>query len=257
MATVSKMPFHHSTAYGWLMLAGIVLSIALWSRVAARDHRLVLIYVAALAGAFLGAKFVYLASEGWLHWHDPNRWIVLATGKSITGALLGGYVAVEIAKRLLNYKRSTGDWFAIIAPLGIMLGRVGCILQGCCLGEVCEPSWFTMNDTTGIARWPAALVELLFNALMLAVALLLRRKRILPGQHFHIYLISYGIFRFFHEFLRDTPRILGPMSGYQIASLAVAMLGIAGFVLRRPSATHTLDSANDNNHHLQVKTNLL
>jgi phosphatidylglycerol:prolipoprotein diacylglycerol transferase len=226
----------HSTAYGWLMLAGIVVSIMMWSRLARRDERLVLIYIAALAGAFVGAKVVYLAAEGWLHWHDTNRWLVLATGKSITGALLGGYAAVEAAKRVVGYKNATGDWFAVIAPLGIMLGRVGCILQGCCLGEVCAPSWFTMNDASGIARWPAALVELLFNGLMLGVVLLMRWRKVLPGQHFHIYLMAYGVFRFFHEFVRDTPRILGPISGYQIAALALAILGAVGFFLRqRPS----------------------
>jgi len=223
-----------STAYGWLTLAGVFMSIFFWSRVARRDSRLVLIYVAALAGAFLGAKVVYLAAEGWLHWHDTNRLIVLATGKSITGALLGGYVAVEIAKRLVDYRDPTGDWFAIIAPLGIMLGRVGCFLQGCCLGIVCAPSWFTIADSHGIPRWPASLVELLFNAIMLGIALLMRWRKVLPGQHFHIYLMAYGIFRFFHEFLRDTPRILGPISGYQIAALAVALLGAVGFVLRQP-----------------------
>ena len=62
-----------STAYGWLMLAGIIVSIALWSRVARRDERLVLIYIAALAGAFIGAKIVYLAAAGWLPWHDEHR----------------------------------------------------------------------------------------------------------------------------------------------------------------------------------------
>src|SRR6266567_145600 len=154
-----------STAYGWLMLAGIFVSIVLWSRVARRDERLVLIYVAALAGAFLGAKIVYLGAEGWLHWHDENRWLILATGKSITGALLGGYAAVEIAKRLLGYKGVTGDWFALIAPLSIMVGRVGCVLHGCCLGRVCSASWFSVADTTGVARWPATQVELIFNAL--------------------------------------------------------------------------------------------
>jgi phosphatidylglycerol:prolipoprotein diacylglycerol transferase len=224
----------NSTAYGWLTLAGIVVSIFLWSRVAQRDSRLVFIYIAALAGAFLGAKIVYLAAEGWLHWHDANRWVVLATGKSITGALLGGYGAVELAKRLTGYRETTGDWFAVIAPLGIMLGRVGCILHGCCLGVECAPSWFTMNDAGGTARWPAALVELLFNAVMLGVALFFQRRKIFQGQRFHIYLMAYGIFRFAHEFLRDTPRILGPISGYQIAALAVALLGAIGFCVRQP-----------------------
>lgn len=226
----------HSTGYGWLMLAGIFVSLALWSRVARRDSRLVLIYIAALAGAFLGAKLVYLAAEGWLHWHDEHRWLILATGKSITGALLGGYAAVEFAKHFLGYRSATGDWFAIIAPVGIMLGRVGCVLHGCCLGRACETSWFTMNDSAGVARWPAALVELLFNALMLGVILLLRQRKIFPGQHFHLYLIAYGLFRFAHEFLRDTPQILGPISGYQIAALAIVALGAGGFVRRQRAA---------------------
>jgi len=226
----------HSTAYGWLMLAGIFTSIIFWSRLARRDERLVLIYVAALVSAFLGAKIVYLASEGWLHWHDANRWVILATGKSITGALLGGYIGVEIAKRLLKYYGVTGDWFAVIMPIGVMLGRIGCFINGCCLGRVCEPSWFTLNDVNGVARWPAVPVEFLFNALMLGVILLFRWGRIAPGQLFHIYLMAYGVFRFFHEFMRDTPQILGPISGYQIASLAVALLGLAGFLNRRSPA---------------------
>ena len=228
-----KFPLLHSTAYGWLMLAGIFTSIFLWSQMIKRDDRLVLVYVAALAGAFLGAKLVYLGAEGWLHWHDPNRWVILATGKSVTGALLGGYLAVEIAKRLLGYRGTTGDWFAVIVPVGIVLGRIGCILNGCCLGRACEPSWFTVNDANGVTRWPAALVELLFNALMLGSILILRRQKILPGQHFHIYLMAYGLFRFFHEFLRETPQIVGPVSGYQIAALAIFALGAAGFAMRR------------------------
>jgi phosphatidylglycerol:prolipoprotein diacylglycerol transferase len=228
-----KFPPVNSTAYGWLMLAAIIVSIIFWSRLARRDERLLLIYLAALAGAFLGAKLVYLGAEGWLHWHDSNRWVVLATGKSITGALLGGYVAVETAKHLLKYNRATGDWFAIIVPVGIMLGRIGCFLNGCCLGRICEPSWYALNDVHGVARWPAVPVEFLFNALILGVILLFRWGRIMPGQLFHFYLMSYGTFRFFHEFMRDTPRILGPFSGYQFAALGVAVLGAVGFMVRQ------------------------
>lgn len=230
-----------STAYGWLMLAGIILSIGFWLRIAKRDERLLLIYLAALAGAFIGAKLTYLGAEGWLHWHDANRWTVLATGKSITGALLGGYAAVEIAKWQLGYTRATGDWFAVIAPLAIMLGRVGCITHGCCLGCACEASWFTMNDASGVARWPAAPVELLFNAVMLATVLALRWRRMLPGQRFHIYLMAYGLFRFAHEFLRDTPRIVGTLSGYHLAALGIALLGCVGFIRRQRARRMTND----------------
>src|SRR5260221_743099 len=216
------MPARQSTAYGWLMLAGIFVSILFWSRLAKRGSRLVFIYLAALAGAFLGAKLTYLGAEGWLHWHDQDRWMQFATGKSILGGLLGGYAGVEIVKRLLGYTNATGDWFALIAPVGIMLGRVGCILHGCCLGRPCEPSWFTINDAAGAARWPAALVELIFNAAMLGAILLLCWRKLWPGQPFHLYLIAYGFVRFAHEFLRATPPIARPFSGYQFAALGVA-----------------------------------
>ena len=229
----------HSTAYGWLMLAGIFVSILFWSRLAKRDERLLVIYVAALASAFLGAKLVYLGAEGWLHWGANDFWLQLATGKSILGALLGGYAGVEIAKRLLGYTSATGDWFAFIAPVGILLGRIGCWLHGCCLGQLCEPSWFTITDARGDARWPAVPLEILFNATAILAFCFLRHRRILPGQHFHLYLMAYGAFRFFHEFMRATPRLIGPISGYQIAALAVLLLGAIAFV-RRKNESRTL-----------------
>jgi phosphatidylglycerol:prolipoprotein diacylglycerol transferase len=226
-----------SQAYGWLMLAGIFVSLLMWARLAKRDDRLVVIYVAGLLGAFAGAKLVYFLAEGWLHWNDPDRWMVLATGKSVTGALLGGYPAVEIAKKMCGYNRATGDWFAVVVPVGILFGRVGCLLQGCCLGKVCAPAWYTLRDAEGAERWPAVPLEMAFNILALVVAVILGRMHKLPGQHFHLYLMGYGVFRFFHEFMRNTPGVAGWLSGYQIAALAIFMLGLWGFILRRAKST--------------------
>jgi phosphatidylglycerol:prolipoprotein diacylglycerol transferase len=222
-----------STAYGWLMLVGIFLSIVFWSRLARRDERLLKIYFAALFSAFLGAKLVYLAAEGWMFWDYPQRWVIWATGKTILGALLGGYIGVEIAKKLTGYTEPTGDWFALIAPLGIALGRVGCLVQGCCLGMRCAPAWWTIRDARGMARWPAVPVEIAFNLVAVVVFAVLRRRQWFRGQHFHLYLIAYGLFRFGHEFVRATPRVAGEISGYQFAAIAVAGLGIVGFVRRR------------------------
>jgi phosphatidylglycerol:prolipoprotein diacylglycerol transferase len=226
-----------STAYGWLMLGGIAISILFWSRLARRDDRLLMVYVAALGGAFFGAKVIYIVAEGWLHFGAPDMWLQLATGKSILGALLGGYLAVELAKKWVGYPGATGDWFAYIAPIGIMVGRVGCLLHGCCQGITCQPAWYTLKDADGVSRWPAVPMEILFNAVAVVAFFILRRQKKLAGQHFHLYLISYGIFRFLHEFVRQEPHILGPFSGYQIAALAVLALGVVGFVRRRKRIT--------------------
>jgi phosphatidylglycerol---prolipoprotein diacylglyceryl transferase len=218
--------------YSVLMALGIAGSFLFWRRLARRSEPLLAIYITALCGAFIGAKLVYLFAEGWMHFGATDQWMQLATGKSILGALLGGYVAVELAKRWLGYDRATGDWFAAIVPVALIIGRTGCLLQGCCLGKTCPRAWYTLDDHGGQARWPAVPVEMLFNAVALGAFFVMRKRGILPGQHFHIYLIAYGLFRFAHEFVRDTPALAFGVSGYQLAALAVAALGAWGFVRR-------------------------
>ena len=163
----------------------------------------------------------------------PDVWLQLATGKSILGGLLGGYAAVELAKVWLRYPGITGDWFAAIVPIGIMLGRLGCLRQGCCQGIPFGHAWFTITDANGQARWPAVPVEMLFNLTVFLWLLALRKRQIWPGQHFHLYLIAYGGFRFVHEFARDEPRLALSMSGYQFAALAVLAFGLFRFFQRR------------------------
>ena len=219
--------------YPLLVVAGIAVTFTLWSRLARRDHRLVLIYLWALVSAFAGAKLVYLAAEGWMFASSPDRWLIWATGKTILGALLGGYLGVELVKKMTGYAQPTGDWFALVTPLGILLGRIGCLLHGCCLGERCAPAWWTLADARGEARWPAVPLEIAFNVFALGAVFVLRRLRLAPGQHFHLYLIAYGLFRFAHEWMRATPKIVLGLSGYHVAALAVTALGILGFVRRQ------------------------
>lgn len=231
-----------SPVYVIIMLGGILLG-ALWSSKKFRnDQRLIQIYALGVVSAFVGAKIGYLFAEGWLHRDDPNFWLYLASGKTILGALLGGYAGVEFAKHLAGYRQATGDWFATAVPLGIAAGRIGCLVHGCCLGRQCAPAWFTLADKSGIHRWPAPLAELLFNLSAAAVFYFMRRRHILPGQHFHLYLIAYGLFRFAHEFIRNTPPILGPFTGYQILALAVTLLGTIGYIRR--SRTMLTQNAN-------------
>ena len=221
------------SAYGWCMLGAIGLSLFFWRRLARADERLLAIYASALLAAFVGAKLVYIFSEGWVSKDGVIFWQTWWTGKSILGGLLGGYAGVELAKMATGYRRATGDWFAAIVPWGILLGRAGCLSYGCCLGRPHAASWFTLADRDGIERWPAVPVEMAFNLAMGCFFLLLRQGARLPGQHFHLYLIAYGVFRFLHESQRDTPRLLGPVTGYQIAAVGLIVLGLYGYWKRR------------------------
>ncbi len=227
------MPSHKllpgSAAYAALMAGGILIGAIFWYRRSQGQSHLLLIYLGALVGGFTGAKIAYLLAEGWLDWQQADRWLRWATGKSVLGGLLGAYAGVEITKHLTGHNRSTGDAFAVIVPMGILLGRVGCYLNGCCLGKP-RVGVFAARDTHGIARWPASAVEGAFQIGMLVAILLLQRHGLLRDRLFFLYLIAYGLFRFAHEFMRDTPKLFMGISGYQILALGMAVLG---FVMLR------------------------
>lgn len=206
------------------MTAGILIGAVYWYRRSRGQSDLLLIYLGALIGGFAGAKIAYLIAEGWLVWQEPNRWLHWATGKSVLGGLLGAYAGVELTKHLVGHQRSTGDAFAVIVPIGILLGRIGCFMNGCCLGKP-TAGVFAARDVSGIARWPAPFVEGAFQVVMLITILLLQRRSLLHDRLFFLYLTAYGVFRFLHEFMRDTPKIWLGLSGYQFISLAMTALG--------------------------------
>ncbi len=239
--------------YPILAIVGLLFTSLLFGRLTARsdfnnDHRLPAIYLAGLIGAFLGAKFVYMLAEGWMlmpaYSENPALvWQAWLTGKTVTGALLGGYLSVELAKKWLDYPRATGDLFAVLAPLGLGLGRVGCWVQGCCLGVTQHAAWWTIVDAHGDHRWPSVQIELAFNLALFTFALVCWRRRWFEGQLFHIYLIAYGVFRFGHEFLRDTPALFGPISGYQVAALGILALGALRYRQREQQRLGTAERA--------------
>ena len=225
----------HLSIYGPLFLIGILLTAWLWGWMTRRskgkhDVRLTIVYFAGLLGALIGAKIAFLLAEGWFYRAD---WIALLSGRSVTGALLGGYIAVEIAKKALRYPSTTGDFFAVIVPLALALGRVGCLVEGCCAGVACSADhWWAWHDQGGVARWPSQMVELLFNLAFVIWALVATRLNWLPGNRFHIYLIAYGLFRFGHEFLRERIEIAGDLGGYHFIALALVAFGLVRFLQR-------------------------
>jgi phosphatidylglycerol:prolipoprotein diacylglycerol transferase len=228
-----------SPLYLLMMLLGIGWGAVYWFRQSRKDSRVAVIYAVGLAGAFLGAKLAFLFAEGWQYSDHPQRWMIWLSGKSIMGALPGGWIGVEASKRLLGYTETTGDRFALLIPIPLILGRIGCLHAGCCQGI-----------PLGSGHWPAVPVEIGFQVVALGGLIWLGRKPFLTGQHFHLYLIAYGLFRFVHEFLRATPKPFFGLSGYQIIALATAVAGFLAYQHRRKSlsgrplsASHHSESA--------------
>ncbi len=166
--------------------------------------------VGAILGALFGARGVAWLEALPLYLGQPVDWHLLPTGKSIVGALLGGWGGVELAKRRLGLFHPSGDVFVFPLLLGMAIGRVGCLLTGLedgTYGLATSLPW-GIDFGDGVKRHPAPLYEILFLA-GLAVFFVWRirtgRQR---GCMFSQFLLGYLAYRFCAEFLK--PRVLLP-----------------------------------------------
>lgn len=157
----------------------------------------------AFIGLVVGAKLPVLLSYG-------LRPEFAATGKSVLGALMGAYLAVRLAKHWTGQSwKGGGDAFVLPLAAGLAVGRVGCLLNGCC--------W-------GVGGFPAPLLEIAFHAMAFGVFCLLRARHALQGAWFPLYMAAYCMFRFLTEFIRVEPRVLAGLTVYQwIAAAGVAV----------------------------------
>lgn len=129
-------------------------------------------------------------------------------GRTILGGVIGGLVAVEIAKRRMGARYSTGPLWALAIPAGEFFGRIGCYFNGCCGGRVC--SW---------GHYPT---QLMMAGSALALFGVLFWKR----QHWPVwplFLIGWGLSRFVIEFFRESA------SGPGISVAQWACLGVLGY----------------------------
>ena len=190
-------------------------------------------------GAVAGAKIGVVLGDALWPLRPFDDWAaLLASGRSIAGALLFGFLAVEAAKPLLRYDIPPNDRFAVALPFSIAIGRVGCLVAGCCRGAPHDgPLAIAYDD--GVLRHPAQLYEALFQLLAGWALLAMWRRKILFGRLFALYLAAYGVFRFATEFIRDTAKPYGGLSAYQWMALAMVLAGATAIYLRtrRPPAS--------------------
>lgn len=119
--------------------------------------------------------------------------------------------------------RASGNavaYFSLLVPgivLGHALGRLGCFFGGCCYGKVTDGIFgvvFPEGSPAAIAYpaadgrsqsvYPTQLFEAVFEFVLFVILMASRKK---TGRYqTEIYMIAYGVFRFFLEFLRGDDR---------------------------------------------------
>jgi phosphatidylglycerol:prolipoprotein diacylglycerol transferase len=200
---------------------------------ALQDDRRWIVIAAAAVGALFGSRLLGLLEHApvtGFDWRD----LLLPGGKTIVGGLLGGWIAVEIAKAIARIKGPTGDLFAVPLCIGIAVGRIGCFLAGLpddTYGSPTSLPW-GVDFGDGIRRHPTQLYEIAF---LLASACFLWKWGQRPhanGVLFRTFMAAYLGWRLLIDFLKPQPHVAG-LDVIQWTCLAGLVVLASGGLRRR------------------------
>lgn len=183
------------------------------------------ILIGATAGALLGSKIIgNLENPQSLleNFSFQKFW----TNNTIVGGLTFGLIGVEIAKKVVGHKESTGDLIVFPLILAIIIGRIGCFLTGIHEETYGLPttSIFGMHLGDEYLRHPVALYEIAFLLFMWFELKMIAKKDKYPsGFLFQLFMLSYFTFKFLLDFIKPKIEIIGNLGTIQIVCLVVIL----------------------------------
>ncbi|MEN9918544.1 MAG: hypothetical protein RL662_980 [Bacteroidota bacterium] len=178
--------------------------------------------IGATSGAIVGSHLLG-AAENIPQWMaSSNKLLYFWFNKTLAGGLIGGLIGVELFKKIVGEKQSTGDIYVYPLLLGIIIGRIGCFSAGVYEETYGLPSslpW-AMNLGDNIMRHPVALYEIVY---LIGIWIILKQVQktytLQSGGLFKLFMIAYFVFRFALDFIKPGWRYAFGLGSIQLASL--------------------------------------
>lgn len=202
-----------------------------------------------MLGALVGARALYVVRN-----YDAefagNFWKIFKINE---GGIVfqGGFIGAMLVAWFLCKKKNFDfvKSLDIVAPclaLGHAFGRIGCFLNGCCYGGLCDSSMgvrFPHNSLPYVHQMsrgqlppgaeyslpvhPTQIYSFIANLAICLILVWVTAKIKIKGQLFSLYLMLYGVWRLAVEFLRDDQdRHLG-LSVAQYIAIGQFIVGLA------------------------------
>ncbi|MCA1901892.1 MAG: prolipoprotein diacylglyceryl transferase [Candidatus Hydrogenedens sp.] len=197
-----------------------------------------------LIGGLIGAKTYYVVQyEGLSHWYEM---LIFWTGGYVFfGAFIGGTIGVwlYLKKNKIPFLPSA-DISVPFLCLGHAIGRLGCFLNGCCFGDLCNTPWGIIYPAdSGIldhhkflrllpngAQVPipihaTPIYEVIGLIMIFFLLRMIYKNKSYNGQVLLWYFCLYGAWRFFDENFRgDSSHEIFGMTASQTIALTVCIL---------------------------------
>lgn len=227
-------------SYGLMLVLAFITGSRLAAMEAGRqginpDLILNLVWTAFLCG-IIGARIFYVVEHFRFYLKDPLRIIMLQEGglSWFGGLILGMFAAVIYLKRKRERIYKILDLIVPFLALAQAIGRIGCLLNGCCFGWPSEHGlYFPVHGQTLIPAQAYAVI------LLLVIFIVLRLLQVRPhkeGEIFFAYLFFYSSQRFLIEFLRaDNPRVFSGLTLFQFLSIGIFFIALCKlFLISKP-----------------------
>lgn len=204
--------------YGLLLVLGFFAGMALAKKVGRRDElsgeALTDLSVTVLLAGVIGSHLLMIivglltpaGQDGAMTFSEVFTLSTLRAGGAVHGGIIGGVLG--FFWRIRTHKLSWPVTMDALTPgvaLGQAIGRLGCLAAGCCYGTECNLPWairFTDPEAArfsgtplGIHLHPVQLYNSLSNLTIMALLLLIGRKRKFKGQVAACYFLLEGLGR--------------------------------------------------------------
>ncbi len=228
-------------SYGVFVTAGYLAGVVLFLFLTRRDGLPVWtgvdIILWMLPSALVGAKLLFILTN----WGAFNRHPSLfASGWSFQGALFGALITALVLfhRRRLDPWR----WLDTAAPalaLIVAVGRIGCLMAGCCWGAPTDLLWgvvFTESKAAplNIPLHPTQAYYLAANLIIVALLLFRRKTTAFTGELILLFVLMYTASRTIIDPFRGAPEpawFFGVLTTYQF--ITVAAIGVVAVLYYR------------------------
>jgi phosphatidylglycerol:prolipoprotein diacylglycerol transferase len=183
----------------------------------------------------------------WIFYHRPDPavseswWEPFAIwhgGMSFHGGLTGVLIVLMIWCRVQHAPAlNIADCLALVAPIGLCLGRIANFINGELVGRPSNVPWAMIFPHYSEPRHPSQIYEAILEGpiLLAGVWMVKAWKNRRDGQIAAAFVILYALFRFLVEFTREPDKQLGYIAfGWltmgQLLSVVIGLLGAIAWV---------------------------
>ncbi len=249
--------------YGIMVALAVLVGVTVPALLAKREgiggitsNQILSVAIWGVPGGVIGARLIHVFDE-WGFFMDHPGEIIGGEGMGVFGAILGGTLAGVIYARIQGIPIGR---LADVCAFGLILaqavGRIGCLLNGCCYGTTTDLPWgatWTHPDSYGPlvdAVHPTQVYELLFDLVLFAFLWIMRKRIGVPGAIYLIYISIYAVGRFLISFLRENEEAFLGLQQAQVVSLVVLFVAVGWLVylFRKPVSEPEIVSSVETDH---------